>query len=153
MTEDGFAPEDAPTPEDLRQHLIDTGLTDQEADDFLTSFEQMLKGEGRVLRRPPKMDLISVQATEPVLGVNQGPTVLRTHGPDQCADNVCCIHNPSDHHMLTWPQLWRSDSRLMERTCPHGIGHPDPDDLNVRTTHWAGVHGCDGCCQPPKEQT
>jgi hypothetical protein len=36
-----------------------------------------------------------------------------------------------------------------ERICPHGIGHPDPDDM----AYWKsigeesmGVHGCDGCC-------
>lgn len=29
----------------------------------------------------------------------------------------------------------------MERICPHGVGHPDPDDTNPDT-----VHGCDGCC-------
>jgi hypothetical protein len=30
---------------------------------------------------------------------------------------------------------------MMERTCRHGVGHPDPDDLNPDT-----IHGCDGCC-------
>ncbi len=32
----------------------------------------------------------------------------------------------------------------LERTCAHGIGHPDPDSLA-----WLGcegIHGCDGCC-------
>jgi hypothetical protein len=57
--------------------------------------------------------------------------------------------------MATWPQLWRSDIYLMERTCPHGIGHPDPDHVGYgRAT--AGTysvtgprrHGCDGCCVP-----
>lgn len=31
-----------------------------------------------------------------------------------------------------------------ERTCPHGVGHPDPDDVLNEDK----VHGCDGCCHP-----
>lgn len=30
---------------------------------------------------------------------------------------------------------------MMERMCPHGIGHPDPDEITLDV-----VHGCDGCC-------
>jgi hypothetical protein len=33
----------------------------------------------------------------------------------------------------------------MERICPHGIGHPDPDDPAFKNPI-EGVHGCDGCC-------
>jgi len=47
---------------------------------------------------------------------------------------------------------WRSDRRLMERVCPHGIGHPDPDDVAYRVSRGepatVAVHGCDGCCVP-----
>lgn len=78
---------------------------------------------------------------------------LKTHDPAVCEGQPCCIHNPSDHHMVNWPQNWRSDRQLMERMCPHGIGHPDPDHMtHFRATNtprdtWAeGVHGCDGCC-------
>lgn len=56
--------------------------------------------------------------------------------------------------MVGWPMLWRKDRQLMERTCPHGIGHPDPDDMafkalrmNSAMARAEGVHGCDGCCQ------
>lgn len=56
----------------------------------------------------------------------------------------CPIHARSEHHMRSWPQNWRTDKYAMERTCPHGVGHPDPDDPNN-----AGVHGCDGCCRRP----
>jgi hypothetical protein len=66
--------------------------------------------------------------------------------------------------------LWRGDTRVMERICPHGIGHPDPDHMayvsSLTPEHicpddgpadesaacpyphldWQGVHGCDGCC-------
>jgi len=64
----------------------------------------------------------------------------------------CSIHSPSDHPMIDWPTVFRSDTGMMERICSHGVGHPDPDALNylVRSgqagARWAGVHGCDGCC-------
>jgi hypothetical protein len=67
--------------------------------------------------------------------------MMKTHDPTLCVGRGCCIHHPSNHHMVTWPQNWRFDRYMMERICPHGVGHPDPDDLNPITTH-----GCDGCC-------
>jgi hypothetical protein len=72
--------------------------------------------------------------------------VLETHPESRCAGDVCCIHNPSDHHMRDWQQLWRGDRGIVERLCAHGIGHPDPDDLRVRRDPAERVHGCDGCC-------
>lgn len=98
-------------------------------------------------------DLISVDATEPVLGAQIGRVVLLTHPPERCIGEFCCIHNSSEHHMRTWSQNWRSDRGLMERICPHGVGHPDPDDLAYQrrtfgdAAQHAGVHGCDGCCR------
>lgn len=98
-------------------------------------------------------DLISVDAAEPTFGMQVGKVIVKTHGTASCRGSIgenglpiCCIHNPSNHHMITWPQNWRGDKGMMERLCPHGIGHPDPDDLKVRTTEWASVHGCCGCC-------
>ena len=94
-------------------------------------------------------DLIFVDAAEPVFGIQVGVTLLNVHGADKCTGRPCCIHNPSDHHMVTWRQNWRGDRGLMERLCPHGIGHPDPDDLWYKESiglHHEGVHGCDGCC-------
>lgn len=69
------------------------------------------------------------------------------HAPDLCAGEHCTIHNRSDHHMRGWPQNWRSDRGLMERICPHGVGHPDPDEISTDISH-----GCDGCCVPPEER-
>lgn len=68
---------------------------------------------------------------------------------EQGSPEHCFIHNPSNHHMRDWPMVIRSSS-LIERTCEHGVGHPDPDSarfLNWRdgSLFW-GVHGCDGCC-------
>lgn len=68
-------------------------------------------------------ELISVEMAEPQYVVQIGKGILRTHGANQCAgplnDNgkpICCIHNPSSHHMLTWPQNWRGDKGMMERS-------------------------------------
>ncbi len=67
--------------------------------------------------------------------------IVNVHSDNQCARDYCTIHRPSNHHMLDFPQLWRQDRHMMERMCPHGIGHPDPDDITLNRTH-----GCDGCC-------
>jgi len=80
------------------------------------------------------------------------------HDPSICEGENCCIHNPSDHHMRGFKQNYRLDRGLMERICPHGVGHPDPDHLDfverVRGKEAArveAVHGCDGCCKPPAD--
>jgi hypothetical protein len=88
-----------------------------------------------------------------------GQRLHNVHPSAQCEGRACCIHNPSDHHMRDWPMVWRPDRGLMERTCPHGIGHPDPDHMAYVLTMpgWvdeydSGVHGCDGCCMHIKEE-
>jgi hypothetical protein len=74
----------------------------------------------------------------------------RTHALGDCYDATrCAVHRPSAHHMVSWPQVWRPDRRIVERRCEHGIGHPDPDDLRLVSGWDDGVHGCDGCCVPP----
>lgn len=92
-------------------------------------------------------------AAEPEFGMQIGGAVLvNVHPPERCAGRPCVIHAPSDHHMRDWPTNWRGDTRIMERMCPHGIGHPDPDDVAYNESagrDWIGVHGCDSCCQPP----
>jgi hypothetical protein len=71
--------------------------------------------------------------------------LLSVHEPAECVP-PCPLHSPSEHRMATWPMNWRVDRQIMERICPHGIGHPDPDDHKVRSSWVEGVHGCDGCC-------
>ena len=75
---------------------------------------------------------------------------ISVHEASQCKGQHCVIHNPSDHHMKTWPTNWRQSRFMMERICPHGVGHPDPDDLAFKVSIAArdadGIHGCDGCC-------
>ena len=90
-----------------------------------------------------------------------GEVLANVHDPSQCEGEACCIHNPSDHHMIDWPQHWRGDRGIMERICPHGVGHPDPDDLDfiartrgIDAAYDEGVHGCCAdnagrpCCEP-----
>jgi hypothetical protein len=80
--------------------------------------------------------------------------IYNTHTPDQCvSDKSCSIHNMSDHSMRSFPQYWRGDRGIMERICPHGIGHLDPDNyeyiLATRgpdAARMESIHGCDGCC-------
>lgn len=82
---------------------------------------------------------------------------LISHAPDQCAGDACCIHSRSDHVMRKFPQHFRWDRGIMERICPHGIGHPDPDQKEFflkafgddANAQW--VHGCDGCCDPDSQ--
>lgn len=83
--------------------------------------------------------------------------LVNVHDRASCAGHPCCVHDPSDHHMYGWRQHWRSDRRLMERLCSHGVGHPDPDHLDyVRRTRgedeaWGeSIHGCDRCCVRPE---
>ena len=78
---------------------------------------------------------------------------LWVHSKEDCKGEHCVIHKPSEHAMRYFPTHWRDDRKLMERICPHGIGHPDPDDLAFKRSHYGdefanaeGIHGCDGCC-------
>lgn len=85
-----------------------------------------------------------------------GQKIVNVHErSDLCDIYGCPIHAPSDHHMKDWPTNWRDGGMFdikpphMERICPHGIGHPDPDSaaymLRVHGED-VSVHGCDGCC-------
>lgn len=85
---------------------------------------------------------------------NSNERAYNVHDPALCAGQVCVLHNRTKHKMRGWPQHWRSDRRIMERLCPHGAGHPDPDQWD-RMVEVIGedearaefVHGCDGCCR------
>jgi len=87
-----------------------------------------------------------------VVGLNP-KQILTLHDYEKCKGRHCSVHNPSEHPLKDAPLYWRSDRRMMERICEHGIGHVDPDHLAFYAlSHdsmdvWAeGVHGCDGCC-------
>lgn len=70
-----------------------------------------------------------------------------THNESRCKGSYCAIHNPSDHKMKLWPKVVR-ETGLIERTCEHGVGHPDPDSVAYYLTIGKdfSIHGCDGCC-------
>jgi hypothetical protein len=87
------------------------------------------------------------------------------HDADACAGRECVIHAPTDHPMRGFRLHWRADRGIFERLCPHGIGHPDPDqqaywreqaetDPDLLGNHVDPdehvsarmIHGCDGCC-------
>lgn len=81
------------------------------------------------------------------------------HPRMMCDGHPCPFHHPSDHHMKDWPTHTRA-SRLVERICPHGAGHPDPDSLayfrravsaRVYESLQLEEHACDSCCseRPP----
>jgi hypothetical protein len=88
--------------------------------------------------------------------INKTQTLENVHDESVCAGTFCAIHNPSDHHMKDWPLYWRQDKAQLERICPHGAGHPDPDDLAWHIANgrgYMGIHGCHlnedtgwGCC-------
>lgn len=74
------------------------------------------------------------------------------HNPNVCRGTKCTLHNPSEHKMNGWPMVLR-ETGLIERPCPHAIGHPDPDSARWLDNLYGegsagtwGVHGCDGCC-------
>jgi len=77
--------------------------------------------------------------------------VLGVHSADHCSPLPCPVHRPSSHHMRDWPKDFKREWKIVTRVCPHGVQHPDPDDLD-----WLGrmrkpadlpkAHSCDGCC-------
>lgn len=81
-----------------------------------------------------------------IVRLENSPATLIVHDKGNCRGEYCTIHNRSDHVMRSFPQSFRFDRALMERICPHGIGHPDPDELNLERNS-RRVHGCDGCCK------
>ena len=87
--------------------------------------------------------------TATVHNANNEFILTNVHPVAACESRVCVLHNPSEHNMRDFHMLYREDKGLMERICPHGIGHPDPDSLayfNSVGLESMRVHGCDGCC-------
>lgn len=78
---------------------------------------------------------------------------LHVHSRKECTGEWCVIHNPMPGEHNEWPTYWRDDRRIMERTCPHGVGHPTPEYVDYVISVEKGyeaIHGCCGCpCYPP----
>lgn len=80
-------------------------------------------------------------------------TLIHVHDKTRCRGQNCTIHNMSRHHLRGWPQHWRSDRGIMERTDPWGCGHPDPDDPTKDRGHGCivnPVQPTQGVCEPWK---
>lgn len=76
-----------------------------------------------------------------------------THRKDDCWGYWCPVHNQSPHHMRGWRQVYdRDDIPTMQRECPCGSLHPDPDAQD--SDHgWHMRSGCCGCCNPRRYVT
>jgi hypothetical protein len=73
--------------------------------------------------------------------------LFNVHAKETCR-GWCVIHNPMPGPWDEWPTHWRDDMGIMERLCPHGIGHPAAEELV--NSFSIGVHPCDGCpCSLP----
>lgn len=98
------------------------------------------------------MAALSVAVEGDTATLPNGQVLVGVHPATACEGRGCPIHHPSNHPMVDYPLLWRGDKNIMERTCPHGVGHDDPDDVAWRLQQWhnvdhaIGQHGCDGCC-------
>ncbi len=75
--------------------------------------------------------------------------IKNVHLLEDCIGVYCTVHRRSEHHMRSYPQYFREDLGIMERNCPHGYGHPDPDEFAIAKDIYLAIHGCDGCCTPP----
>lgn len=109
---------------------------------------------------PRPVNIFGEEIKVPDKGVNrtvtvEGITLHNVHDRSLCEHrSACTVHAPSDHHMRGMKLHWRGDRGLFERICKHGVGHPDPDQWEYwdeSDQEFMGVHGCDGCCMPPKE--
>ncbi len=77
--------------------------------------------------------------------------VIWHHPTAHCFGEWCAIHRPMPGPWASWPRLWREDRGIMERTCPHGVGHPVAEMVG-RVRDDELDHACDGCPCGPSEQ-
>jgi hypothetical protein len=110
-----------------------------------------LPGDPRLENLPPPYVITKVPGREDDYDLGEGQIVCRVHPHvPNCDKYGCTIHAPTKHPMDDLLAHLREDSGLIERICPHGVGHPDPDSANYfereRGQTMIGVHGCDGCC-------
>lgn len=80
-----------------------------------------------------------------------GQELENVHDFTACLNSeFCVIHHPMPGPWSEWPTYWREDRRMMERVCPHGVGHPVAEDYGRGDLSGSFfVHGCCGCpCNP-----
>jgi hypothetical protein len=79
---------------------------------------------------------------------NTDEVAWNAHSADQCLDEICVLHNMTEHNMRSFPQHWRSDRGIVERVTPFGCACPDPDQIpflkRIHPTVWRYdlIHGC-----------
>ena len=84
--------------------------------------------------------------------------IITTHSVTSCVGRPCCVHSPSNHHMVDWPMIFDFKRLAVAmRVCEHGHNHPDPDslayfasrdDFSTSVLLFLTLHQCDGCCLP-----
>ena len=84
-----------------------------------------------------------------------GQELENVHHFTVCLDSdFCVIHHPMPGPWEQWPTYWRTDRAMMERLCPHGVGHPVAENYGRPglPDHFF-VHGCCGCpCSPNRKE-
>jgi len=99
-------------------------------------------------------------------GPGGGTVVWGAHEGADCS-GACALHGPSAHWARGMPLRWSFEEGRggrMERLCPHGVWHADPDDMAFRRRRglprdwvWAdsACRGCGcGCaCEEPAESS
>jgi hypothetical protein len=87
-----------------------------------------------------------------------GQHLIGVHNHLECTGRACCVHQPSTHAMAALPTNWNDPMARMERVCPCGAHHPDPDHLahveraaGAELAALEAVHEC--CAKRCCEQT
>lgn len=111
--------------------------------------------------------LVGTRRLTPHIYVTGTKQVLtNVHDPSECEGQYCVVHAPSKHPLVNAPTHWRvglvwdpkleafRGGEIMERICPCGIFHPDPDDLAFVVRRFGTEradeltsHDCCGCCR------
>ncbi len=114
---------------------------------------QIVYGVSMSKARYPRLVAVDPDTLQETWQISDRQTLVKVHPAGACLGEECVLHKPTEHHMANWPLFWREDTGLFERTCSHGVGHPDPDQFAYwkegGVFEWKAVHGCDGCCRPP----
>ena len=58
--------------------------------------------------------------------------LMSVHSENLCKNDVCSIHNLTNHILRSAEQDWDFRRGIMVRRCRHLFLHPDPDDHKVR---------------------
>lgn len=71
---------------------------------------------------------------------------IQCHERTECLGQWCAIHQPMPGPWAEWPRLWHNEHNIMERTCPHGIGHPVAEMYDFYIDNGRAFDLVHGCC-------